>query len=75
MYTAIFYSLADLLHPFQEMTNVAIEPGSEEWRVGPGSIETNNLVLVSLVNVTEGSWQPELRLLPKPPSEEARDVC
>ena len=57
------------------MIDVPIKLGSEEWRVGPGFIEANNLVLVSLVNVTEGSWQPELRLLPKPPSEEPCRLC
>ena len=67
MYPVVFYPLSNLLHSFQEMINVSIEPGSEEWRVGPGFVEVNNLVLVRLVNVTEGSWQPELRLLPKPP--------
>lgn len=67
MYLGIFYSLSNLLQLFQEMISVSIEPGSEEWRVGPGFVEVNNLVLVRLVNVTEGSWQPELRLLPKPP--------
>ena len=71
MYITIFNSLSDLLHPLQEMINVSIDPGSEEWRVGPGFVEANNIVLISLVNVTEGSWQPELRLLPKPPGEEA----
>ena len=51
------------------MANVSIVPGSERWRVGPGLIEVNDLVLVCLVNVSEGSWQPELLLLSKSVSE------
>ena len=53
------------------MIDVSIKPGSKEWEVGPDHVEANDLVLVSLVNVTEGSWQPELRLLPKSPCGEA----
>ena len=69
MYKTVFYLLSNLAHLFQDMANLPIEPGSEKWRVGPGSIEADNLVLVCLVNVTEGSWQPELSLLPKPTCE------
>ena len=53
------------------MVSLPIEPEFEKWRVGPSFIEVSNLVLVCLVNVTEGSWQPELLLLPKPPCEQA----
>jgi len=49
------------------MVNVPIEPTSEKWRVGPGFIGVDSLMLFCLVNVTEGSWQPELLLLPKLP--------
>lgn len=71
MYTAVFYLLSDLMHLFQDMVDLPVEPGSEKWKVGPGFIEVNDLVLVHLVNVTEGSWQPELLLLQKPPCEQA----
>lgn len=71
MCAAIFYSLLDLLHLVQDMVSLPIEPEFEKWRVGPGFIEASNLVLVCLVNVTEGSWQPELLLLPKPPHKQA----
>lgn len=37
--------------------------GTERWRVGPGFIQPDDLVLVRLVHVSKGSWQAEFRVL------------
>lgn len=36
---------------------------SAAWRVGPGFITIDRLVLVSLENVSRGSWQPRIDLV------------
>jgi len=35
-----------------------------DWRVGPDFIGIDRLVLVALDNVSRGSWQPRIGLLP-----------
>jgi len=42
-------------HPDRECSN---------WRVGPEFIGIDRLVLVALDNVSKGSWQPRIGLLP-----------
>lgn len=47
----------------QEKSKSNIEDDSDgQWRVGPGGIKLDDLVLVSLHHVSRGSWQPHLRL-------------
>jgi len=40
-----------------------VESTDMAWKVGQGHIRAKDLVLVSLVQVSKGSWQPLLRLL------------
>ena len=40
---------------------------SDALRVGPGLIDIDRLVLVALDNVSKGSWQPRIGLLPLKP--------
>lgn len=51
-----------LLNPFKLMEEV--ESTDMVWKVGRGHITAKDLVLVSLTQVSKGSWQPLLRLLP-----------
>ena len=37
---------------------------SSDWRVGPGFIEVDRLVLFSLDRVSRMSWQPRIGVLP-----------
>ena len=37
-------------------------PGTEGWKVGPGFIQVNDLVLFRMVHVSKGSWQAEFRV-------------
>ena len=36
-----------------------------DWRVGPEFIQIDRLVLVALDNVSRGSWQPRIGVLPE----------
>ncbi|KAF9223058.1 hypothetical protein BS17DRAFT_150953 [Gyrodon lividus] len=48
----------------QSMNQRPMEVGSDrKWRVGPLDIKVEDLILVSLHHVSQGSWQPQLRLL------------
>ena len=40
-----------------------VESTDLAWKVGRGHITAKDLILVSLVQVSKGSWQPLLRLL------------
>lgn len=40
-----------------------VESTDMAWKVGRGHITARDLVLVSLAQVSKGSWQPLLRLL------------
>ncbi|KAF8555033.1 hypothetical protein OG21DRAFT_1411501 [Imleria badia] len=45
------------------MTGKVMEVGSDtQWRVGPLGIRADDIILVSLHHVSQGSWQPQLRL-------------
>lgn len=44
------------------MRDRAITTHDEQWKVGPGFIETRHLELVSLNRVARASWQPQFRL-------------
>ncbi|KIJ16155.1 hypothetical protein PAXINDRAFT_113918 [Paxillus involutus ATCC 200175] len=47
----------------QTMSQRPMEIGSDpQWRVGPNHITLDDLILVSLHHVSQGSWQPQLRL-------------
>lgn len=35
----------------------------EDWKVGPGFLEARNIELVSLIRVSQGSWQPKYRII------------
>ena len=41
------------------------------WRVGPRDITVEDVILVSLHHVTQGNWQPQLRLRRVPPGLQA----
>jgi len=53
--------LSNLTCLFQSSFYNPMTPGFERWKIGPGFIEAKDLVLVRLVHVSCGSWQPELR--------------
>ncbi|KAI0319877.1 hypothetical protein OF83DRAFT_1054173, partial [Amylostereum chailletii] len=40
-----------------------------DWRVGKGGIEVKDLVLVRLDHLSQGSWQPRLRLVRPVPND------
>ncbi|TFY78059.1 hypothetical protein EWM64_g5953 [Hericium alpestre] len=37
-------------------------PGDDAWPIGPGGITAENVILVGVVHVSAGTWQPILRL-------------
>ncbi|TDL23685.1 hypothetical protein BD410DRAFT_720956 [Rickenella mellea] len=46
-----------------EHKDLQLERGADpKWRVGPGYIDIDNLILVELQHVSMGSWQAHLRL-------------
>lgn len=46
-----------------DMSKQSMQAGSDKrWRVGPLGIRVDDVVLVSLHHVSQGSWQPQLRL-------------
>ena len=32
------------------------------WRIGPGAITKNDVIIIGAVHVSQGSWQPILQL-------------
>ncbi|KAF9223067.1 hypothetical protein BS17DRAFT_151481 [Gyrodon lividus] len=56
--------VAKWIRSFMEsMGKERLEVGSDRrWKVGPRSIKIEDLILVSLHHVSQGSWQPQLRL-------------
>ena len=45
------------------MSEQAMQVGSDrQWRIGPLDIKVDDIILVSLHHVSQGSWQPQLRL-------------
>jgi len=47
----------------EEYKDREMEPGADlRWAVGPGKIDVDDLLLVSLVHVAMGSWQANLQL-------------
>ncbi|OJA10615.1 hypothetical protein AZE42_05706 [Rhizopogon vesiculosus] len=48
---------------FQKHANTSCDPPNSIWRIGPNGIRIEDLVLVSLHRVSQGSWQPKLCLL------------
>lgn len=46
--------------PSQKLQGQTIAPEHEEWRVGPGGIQAEDLRLAALEQVSSGSWQPRL---------------
>ena len=45
------------------MNEQVMQVGSDmRWRVGPLNVKVDDIVLVSLHHVSQGSWQPNLRL-------------
>ncbi|KAG2129221.1 uncharacterized protein EDB93DRAFT_122734 [Suillus bovinus] len=57
-------SLANYIRKFmQKMTTHCMEADSDPmWRISPRHIKFEDLILVSLNHVSQGSWQPQLRL-------------
>ncbi|KAF9238230.1 hypothetical protein BU15DRAFT_47946, partial [Melanogaster broomeanus] len=58
--------LAKCIKTFMEgMSEKPMQVGSDlGWRIGPLDIKISDIILVSLHNVSQGSWQPQLRLRP-----------
>ncbi|KAF8557781.1 hypothetical protein OG21DRAFT_1456949 [Imleria badia] len=47
----------------EKMSNKPLEVGADKsWKVGPQHIKVEDLILVSLHQVSKGSWQPQFRL-------------
>jgi hypothetical protein len=45
------------------MSEQAMQVGSDrQWRIGLLDIRVDDIILVSLHHVSQGSWQPQLRL-------------
>ena len=45
------------------MSRQPMQVGSDmRWRIGPYDIQVDDIILVSLHHVSQGSWQPQLRL-------------
>ncbi|KAI9573112.1 hypothetical protein HD554DRAFT_2013866 [Boletus coccyginus] len=45
------------------MSKQAMQAGADrQWKVGPRDITVDDIILVSLHHVSQGSWQPQLRL-------------
>jgi len=45
------------------MRKQAMQAGADRrWKVGPRNITVDDIILVSLHHVSQGSWQPQLRL-------------
>jgi hypothetical protein len=49
------------MNRFQECERVPVRPFS--WRVGHGNITSDEVILIGLVQVSEGSWLPILQLM------------
>lgn len=55
--------VAELIKKFyNERCNARVDGSNGEWRIGPDGIHLDDLVLVSLRHVSQGSWQPILCL-------------
>lgn len=55
------YSVTNII--LQEKSRTAMDPDEDpKWKVGPGHITIDDLVLVGLQHVSKGSWQCHLRL-------------
>ncbi|KAG1871407.1 hypothetical protein F4604DRAFT_1769471, partial [Suillus subluteus] len=48
---------------FKKHANTPCDPPDSTWRIGPNGIRFEDLALVSLHRVSQGSWQPKLCLL------------
>ncbi|KAG1867274.1 hypothetical protein DFJ58DRAFT_769234 [Suillus subalutaceus] len=48
---------------FKKHANTPCDPPDSRWRIGPNGIRFEDLALVSLHRVSQGSWQPKLCLL------------
>lgn len=59
--SALLSRPARFVDPLKAMEDV--ESTDLAWKVGRGHITARDLVLVSLAQVSKGSWQPLLRLL------------
>ncbi|OAX40574.1 hypothetical protein K503DRAFT_687269 [Rhizopogon vinicolor AM-OR11-026] len=56
--------VADAVYTFfQKHANTSCDPPNSIWRIGSDGIRIEDLVLVSLHRVSQGSWQPKLCLL------------
>ena len=59
--SSVLSSSYSFVNPSKAMEDV--ESTDLAWKVGQGHITAKDLVLVSLAQVSKGSWQPLLRLL------------
>ena len=55
---------ADVIHGKEVHAGKHPDRESSDWRIGPEFIGIDRLVLVALDNVSKGSWQPRIGLLP-----------
>jgi len=47
----------------QKYANTTCDPPNSTWRIGADGIRIEDIVLVSLHRMSQGSWQPKLCLL------------
>ncbi|KIL00745.1 hypothetical protein PAXRUDRAFT_598813 [Paxillus rubicundulus Ve08.2h10] len=64
-------NLATTTHQFiQKMSGKAMEDGADaKWKVGSLHIKVEDLILVSLHHVSQGSWQPQFRMRQMMPNQ------
>lgn len=58
--SSISWQIFVILNPWQDCEGQ--QTSSPIWRVGRGGITANDIILVGLIHVTQGSWQPILQL-------------
>ncbi|KAG9309646.1 hypothetical protein JVU11DRAFT_10310 [Chiua virens] len=55
--------VARYIKEFTDTMSTMMQVGSDSrWKVGPFGIRVDDIILVSLHHVSQGSWQPQLRL-------------
>ena len=52
----------DVTHSIQLQELSATPCTNPEWRVGPNAIRPEDVILLGLHNISQGSWQPSLGL-------------
>jgi hypothetical protein len=47
------------------MESFQIDETYADWQVGHGHIDTGRVILVALIRISRGSWQPHLHVINK----------